>query len=464
MNNDESFERELRTTLDELARQPVPEHLVARVSRIPSLEPAPRSATVRRGLSSRGIGSGFALLAAGVVVAVLAILAHPGAGPSLVGGSPSSAIGTPGSPTPSSASQSPTSTSSSPASPAPASSPSPSGSAVPAGFEPLSATFVSASEGWVLGSVPCGASSCPAIVRTTDGGATWSAIGAPVTTVGRPLGGSPALGQAGISSLRFADPLDGWAFGPELWTTHDGGTTWVNAATASLPAGATVAALEASAGIVHAVFYDGAQDFRIASTPVAKDAWTVASVLIPIGAGPVPRVQLVLSGSAGWVLENDRVVTAGARLEAGTWRTWKPACLDVVGPAVLGASSASDLVAACDVGQWSTPQGDHLFTSQDGGTTFVETGPRTPVGGASGVASPDRSTIVIAGSDASGSILVGSFDGGLTWSTVLGAGAATFADLGFTTATQGIVITTAGTANHLLMTRDGGRTWGAVTF
>jgi len=463
MNSDQSLERELRATFDELARQPAPEQLILRVSRIPSLEPAPRSAAVRRGLSSRGIGSGFALLAAGVVVAVLAILAHPGAGPSPVGGSPSSAIGTPGSPTPSSASQSPTSTSS-PSSPAPASSPSPSGSAVPAGFEPLSATFVSASEGWVLGSVPCGAASCPAIVRTTDGGVSWSAIGAPATTVQRPLGGSPALGQAGISGIRFADPLDGWAFGPELWTTHDGGTTWVKTATAGLPAGATVMALEASAGIVHAVLYDGAQNFRIASAPVAKDAWTVASVLIPVGAGPVPRVQLVLSGSAGWVLENDRVVTAGARLEAGAWRTWTPACLAVVGPAVLGASSANDLVAACDVGEWSTPQGDHLFASHDGGTTFLETGPRTPLSGASAVASPGRATILIAGTDASGAVLVGSFDGGLTWSTVLGAGAASFADLGFTTATQGIVITTNGTANHLLMTRDGGRTWSAVTF
>ena len=187
-------------------------------------------------------------------------------------------------------------------------------------------------------------------------------------------------------------------------------------------------------------------------------------MLIPVGAGPVPAVQLVLSGSGGWVLENDRVVTAGARLEAGTWRTWKPVCQDVVGPAVLGASSASDLVAACDIGQWSTPQGNHLFRSYDGGTTFLETGTRTPLNGASGVASPGRATIVIAGSDASGAALVGSFDGGLTWSTVLGAGTATFTDLGFTTASQGIVITTNGTTSHLLMTRDGGRTWSTVTF
>src|SRR5207244_13617015 len=63
-------------------------------------------------------------------------------------------------------------------------SPKPQGSAVPAGFEPVSATFISSADGWVLGSVPCQDARCPAIVRTTDGGSTWSSIPAPRTTLG----------------------------------------------------------------------------------------------------------------------------------------------------------------------------------------------------------------------------------------------------------------------------------------
>lgn len=459
MNDDERFDRELRATLDELARAPAPDRLVARVTQIPSLEPLLRPRTVRLHLSKGGFGSGFALLAAGVAVAVLAILVRPGAGPVPVGGSPSLAIGATESAAPPSGSAAPST------SPAAQGSPSPSSAApVPAAFEPMSATFVSAAHGWVLGSVPCGTGRCPAIVRTLDGGATWSSIGAPGTTIGARAPGS--IGDSvGISSLRFADPLDGWAFGPELWTTRDGGTTWVKMTIAGLPAGATVTALETSAGIVHAVLYDGAQDFRIASSRVGSDGWSVASLRVPVGAGPVPRVQLVLSGAAGWVLANNRVVTAGVRLQAGTWRTWKPACLDVVGPAVLGASSPSDLVAACDVGQWSNPQGDRLFASHDGGTTFTETGPRTALSGASAVATPGRSTIVIAGDDARGATLVATFDGGQTWATVLSAGAVEFGDLGFTTSTQGIVITTASTgAGQLLVTRDGGLTWHQVLF
>ena len=90
--------------------------------------------------------------------------------------------------------------------------------------------------------------------------------------------------------------------------------------------------------------------------------------------------------------------------------------------------------------------------------TFAETGSRVPVTLGGGVATPDTSTIVVSGSDASGSVLVGSFDGGHTWSVVLRAGAAGFADLGFTTTTQGVVVTSSANGlDRLLITRDGGQ-------
>lgn len=455
MNDDERLDRELRATLDGLAREPAPERLVARVSEIPSREPSTRTHGIRFHGSPRGFGSGFGLLAAGVAIALLAILVRPGAGPGPVGGSPSLVPV----PTVSPSSVAPSSSAVVVGTPTPTMA----GTPVPAGFQPMSATFVSTDEGWVLGSVPCSGVRCPAIVRTDDGGATWSSIAAPRTTVGSIL----ALGQGahtGIAAVRFADRLDGWAFGPELWATHDGGATWVRIAIEGLPKDAPVTTLEAAAGTVHTVLYDGAQDFRIASSVVGIDAWRVASVRVPVGAGPVPRIQLVLSGTGGWVLENNRVVTAGARLDTGTWRSWQPVCLNVVGPAVLAASSSTDLVAVCDVGLWGNPKGEHLFASTDGGATSVEIGTPPPLSAAT-VATPDRSTIVVAGVDPSGAALAASFDGGQTWSTVLHAGAASFADLGFTTPTQGIVVTADESGGaHLLMTHDGGRTWQAVTF
>ena len=71
--------------------------------------------------------------------------------------------------------------------------------------------------------------------------------------------------------------------------------------------------------------------------------------------------------------------------------------------------------------------------------------------------------VVVGGSDATRAVIVATFDAGRTWTVVAWLGAVTLADLGFTTATQGVVITgPAGGSSSLLMTRDGGRTWRAV--
>ncbi|HEX7471505.1 MAG TPA: hypothetical protein VF323_00350 [Candidatus Limnocylindrales bacterium] len=321
-------------------------------------------------------------------------------------------------------------------------------------------TFISAAKGWVLGSAPCATGRCPAIARTLDGGKTWTAVNAPGTTIGAEP--SVDVSGTGIVGLRFANARDGWAFGPELWSTHDGGASWTRLDVLSH---APVVALESANGSTHAVAFDGAQGYRIASSLIGTDSWTTSPVSIAVGAGPVPVIQLVLSGASGWVLENDRVVTGGARLVGGAWRTWQPVCSDVVGPAFIDASAPSDLVAVCDVGAWSNALGEHLYVSRDAGVTFKETGVATPFDMASGVATPSRSTVVVAGFDTKGAAMVGSFDGGHTWAKVFSSATVSLSGLGFTTTTQGVVVATAANgASQLLMTHDGGRTWSAVTF
>jgi hypothetical protein len=47
---------------------------------------------------------------------------------------------------------------------------------VPAGFAPLSATFVSALDGFVLGEAPCGAATCTELAGTTDAGWSWERV------------------------------------------------------------------------------------------------------------------------------------------------------------------------------------------------------------------------------------------------------------------------------------------------
>src|SRR2546429_607537 len=53
---------------------------------------------------------------------------------------------------------------------------------------------------------------------TSTVGAGWYGVSAPVT-------GAPD-GSAGVSQVRFLDLNNGWAYGPELWSTSDGGRRW----------------------------------------------------------------------------------------------------------------------------------------------------------------------------------------------------------------------------------------------
>jgi hypothetical protein len=340
---------------------------------------------------------------------------------------------------------------------------------VPVGFSPLSVTFVSASQGWVLGGAPCGDGSvrCAVIVRTADGGHTWTRTPAPATTVGQATG-AWRDGASGVGGIRFADANDGWLFGPELWITHDGGATWQSQA---VPGGSDsqVMTLEAHAGLVHAVVTDGdaTHGFQVASSPVADDTWALAATSLRFGAGPVPTVQLVLSGTAGWIVEVDRDVTGGLRLGAGVWQAWRPPCSGANGAAVLAAYSASQLVAACDEGVWGpapsgAAAGERLYMSSDGGTTFTRGAATIPLGSVQQLAQPTATTVVASGAQA-----VRSTDGGATWRTVLAdsPGKEGTIYLGFTTASQGVLITGGRLGpNGLLMSYDGGRTWRPVTF
>jgi photosystem II stability/assembly factor-like uncharacterized protein len=449
MKSDESFEQDVRASLRASAPRQVPEDLVARIAAIPVEEPA----TARvHGLHLFARSAVNLAAAAIVVVAVAALIISRNGANVPVGGPPngSPSVAAPGA-------------TSSAATPVPAVSPSPSPAvqpgAVPAlGLSPASVTFVSADNGWVLGKAACASGQCAAIARTADGGRTWVAVSAPDA----PIFPSPNDASPGISELRFADALNGWAFGPDLWSTHDGGTTWVRQAIPGVAAGSNVAALEAASGMVHAVVFDGSA-YRVASSPVGSDSWALAAIRIPVGAGPVPTIQLVLQGGAGWLLENDRTVVAGARFANGAWVTWQPPCATAVGPAFLAASGTLDLAAACDVGLWSNPTGEHLFLSHDGGSTFTESATKVPLTMGAMAAAASPSVIVVGGSDATGALLVATFDAGKSWSVVARLGSVQIADLGFTTPSQGVVVAAgANVPATLLMTRDGGHTWSPV--
>jgi photosystem II stability/assembly factor-like uncharacterized protein len=99
---------------------------------------------------------------------------------------------------------------------------------------------------------------------------------------------------------------------------------------------------------------------------------------------------------------------------------------------------------------------------------------RPPLAGDGGElsAGSDRALIIATASGAS--LLYRSTDGGRRWTTTLTEddGGAGWADLGFTTATDGVVVHgpaddsggTGGRPGELLLTEDGGRRWRTASF
>ncbi len=88
-------------------------------------------------------------------------------------------------------------------------------------FAPTSITFVGSAVGAVIGqtttSCPVG-KTCTTIAGTMNYGQSWTWAGAP--PAGAPDGGR------GVSQVRFLDDNNGWAFGPQLFATHNGGASW----------------------------------------------------------------------------------------------------------------------------------------------------------------------------------------------------------------------------------------------
>ena len=355
----------------------------------------------------------------------------------------------------------------------------PPGTAVPAGFEPLSFTAVSTKQWWLLGFAPCGHKECEALVTTTDAGGTFRRLPAPGGAFGTANTQSPALSQ-----VRFADPEDGWLWGPGgFYATHDGGTSW---AAISLPG--TVSALRAAAGAAYAVITPPNPECAstgtcvVSTTPGARlwkveaagNDWSVlpaAGVVSPVFAvhGDSIWIMNATFTKDGWAIENNHLLRS---TDGGETFVTDPQQVPGV---FCEYSPVSDAVV------WADCAGGHFdfaYLSTDGGAHFVQVGPETGItptmaeaGSILAGASPQvavESNGFLGGPGAGG--LIRTTDGGATWRVVMPAldSRGTWNMIGFTTPEVGYAFWTTRPPswtvfrNQLWRTSDAGATWSPV--
>ncbi len=322
---------------------------------------------------------------------------------------------------------------------------------VPPGFQPVSMTFVSASEGWVLGTAPCAHKPCTSVVRTTDGGHTWVGIPAPKYPLAR------YSSARGLNRLRFADSLDGFAYGSQLWVTHNGGASWRRVS--QVPG--YIVDLEASAGRVYAAS-ERSNRVTIYESRAGRNAWHRVSGL-PRVVGEGGLGTITLHGTAAWIILGNRLY---ATQHGSSWVRESFKCATDLAISSIGAYNSARITLLCTGNAALGSTEKVLYSSANGGAHFTKVG-SVPSGGDGGLLAEPTSRHLFVATSSAATWLYGSTDGGRHWhdSLTLDDGGKGWSDFGFTTATQGVAIEGRPVnGSHMYLTRDSGRRWHKVRF
>lgn len=337
-------------------------------------------------------------------------------------------------------------------------------------FEPAAASFVSPSQGWVLGS-GSGCHSCAQLLVTSDGGARWTALPAPPA----PLGYYSQQSVA-VTDVVFAGSSDGFLFGPGLLATHDGGRSWVRQ---PLPPVLTVGT---GGGYVYALTQ------REQAGPVAL--WRSAAgtsrwqrLTLPAGAAPLPgtadpgmglsvegrTLVLLQTGFTGPGVSPGQTGRLWVSGDAGTrWQARPVPCTASDGGAAVAAIALGHpdaWLVDCFDNMQSSQQMDtrhHLYGTVNAGRTWIRLPDPTRHNAPVLLADNGAGHAFLATQGGLGDTLSGTMNGGRNWGIVLRDGASFFgwADLDFVSTSVGFVVgPTHYEPGHLYRTQDAGRTW-----
>lgn len=308
---------------------------------------------------------------------------------------------------------------------------------MPSRTRATSISFVSPATGFVLGTAPCAHKPCSVILRTRDRGVSWVGLAAPRESVSTVIG-------TGLWGLRFA------AIIIDLEAVRDRELVAL--------AGSCPAMGNGCRNSHESLYY----------RPLSGGAWSRAISLGMLDAS----ASIAVHGADVWVLAGTRLLLSS---DGGqSFRTISQPCTNR--GASPGATSVTDdgdhayLLCVGEPGAGSAPK----YVYRRDGSAWALVG-KPSMGGDGGIISAGSDHAIIVVSNSGASWLYRSTNAGRTWSTALqlDSGGAPWGDLGFTTATDGVVIEGPAAVGRgessvafgrVLLTDDGGRTWAVSRF
>lgn len=344
--------------------------------------------------------------------------------------------------------------------------------AVPRSFHAQSLSMISTDQGWMLGTAPCGSNTCTTVLATRNGGATWRPVGTlpPALTLEDP---------SGVTEIRFADALHGWAFDPSLWVTNDGGATWSQQ---HPPGDRPVVALAGDAQAVYAVESACPFGFPLSNckyrtvlwrTVPGQGGWAVVPVNLPVANQALLAVHGIVAyldipaalGPMGSPTGSD---VLDVTVDGQTWTAMPDPCHPEGGETLtsIAPSSDTDVALLCQGNIGFGKAEKTVLRSTDNGLTTTPAGTMPLYGITTQLAAAPDGTLVAA------SYSIGTWiyrnAGGETWTTSvdLGDGGQGWNDVQFTSNETGFVIhgpaalCCLGHSGQLWVTNDAGLTWG----
>lgn len=293
-------------------------------------------------------------------------------------------------------------------------------------------SWLSPRRGWALLGLTCGRarSRCAAVQETRDGGASWQQLASIPAEIG--AGSNGALSGTGFCSPRrlcvahvlFVTSRIGYAYGPSLFMTTNGGRSWNHVSAQP------VESMASSGSVVYRIVYahagcPGPCSPSLEESTAGTRAWTQLSVPQPAGSGTGETVYA--AGRNVYVFAWGNIAggvtsQAGIEVSRDTGQTWST-IPDPCGSAAHGEWDASAASATGDLlGVLCLPrQGGPAFValSRNAGRTFVD-GTRVDFHAAEQIAISSSGAVAVGNAGVTGGgpftyDLYLSRDGGHTW-------------------------------------------------